>query len=144
MLSAGATNDKLQSLLAIKTILRDEAIHHRCGQLRQCRSHSLNPRLIDRERRQIGIGEIAIILRVLLAAHRARLVPVGIVKPRLLHDGSAVLDQLDLAADFELDRMLKKAKAVEVLDLAARSELRCASGSDRYIGVETEAAFLHV
>ena len=113
-------------------------------ELGQCGSHLLDPGFVDRQRRQIGIGEIAVVLRVFLAAHRARLVPVGIVESRLLRDGPAVLDQLDLAADLELDRVLKKAEAVEVLDLAARSELRLTCATHRDIGVATEASFLHI
>ena len=76
------------------------------------------------ERRQVGIGKVAIVLRVFLAAHRARLVPVRIVEPGLLDDRAAVLDQLDLPADLEVDRLLEEAEAVQVLDLAARAELR--------------------
>ena len=82
--------------------------------------------IIDDQRRQVRIGEVAIIVRVFLAAHGARFAAVRIVQPRLLHDAAAVLDQVDLAADFEFDRLLKEAEGVQVLDLAARAELRVA------------------
>ena len=99
---------------------------------------------IDRERWQVRIGKVAIVVRIFLAAHRPRLVPVGIEEPGFLHDGAALLDQLDLPAHFELDRLLEEAEAVEVLDLAARSELRRAGPAHRYVRVAAEASFLHV
>ena len=107
------------------------------------RTRSIHASSID-ERRQVGIGEVAVVLRVFLAAHRARLVAVGIVEARFLHDRAAVLDQLDLPAHLELDRLLHEAEAVEVLDLAARAERVAAGRAHRDVGVAAEAAFLHV
>ena len=97
--------------------------HRFLRQLRHRFADPLDPLVVDDERRQVRIGKIAVVLRVFLAAHRARLATVGIVEARLLHDGAAVLDQLDLAAHLEVDRLLHEAEAVEVLDLAARAEL---------------------
>ena len=67
--------------------------------------HALDPVVVDDQRRQVRIREVAVVLRVFLAAHRARLVAVGVVQARLLHDRAAVLDQLDLAAHLEVDRL---------------------------------------
>ena len=93
--------------------------------------------------RQVRVREIAVVLRVFLAAHRARLVAVRIPEARLLHDGTAVLDQRDLAAHLEVDRLLHEAEAVQVLDLAAGAE-RLARAAHRHVRVAAEAAFLHV
>src|SRR5438874_13284537 len=84
----------------------------------------LDPLLIDYQWRQIRIGKVAVILCVFLGAHGARLVTVGVVEPRFLLDGAAVFDHLTLAPDLEFDGVLQKAEAVQVLDLAARTELR--------------------
>ena len=69
---------------------------------------------------------------------------VRVVETRLLHDGAAVVDQRDLPADFELDRLLHEAEAVEVLDLAPRAERGRARAAHRDIGIAAEVAFLHV
>ena len=76
--------------------------------------------VVEFERQQIGIGEIAVVVRLFLGAHRARLAFAGIEQPRLLVDGAAVLDDLDLPARFVLDRLADEADRVHVLDFAAR------------------------
>ena len=125
-------------------VLRGEARLHRLRQLGQFGAHALDPRVVDRERRQVGIGKVAVVLRVFLAAHRPRFAAVGVVEARLLDDGAAFADQLDLAPHLEFDRLLHEAEAVEVLDLAARAELRFAGRAHRDVGVAAEAALLHV
>jgi hypothetical protein len=82
-------------------------------------------------------------VRVFLGAHRARLAALRIEEARLLDDLAAILDELDLPAHLELDRLLEEAERVEVLDLAARSERRAglAHGDVR---VATERPLLHV
>ena len=81
-----ARRGQLRGVVVGDAVQRDEACPHRLGQLRQRGAHAIDPRLVDHQRRQVGIGEIAIVLRVFLAAHRPRLVAVGVVEPRLLHD----------------------------------------------------------
>ena len=70
------------------------------------------------------VREVAVVVRLFLAAHRAGLVAVRVVEARLLHDLAAALDQLDLPLDLEVDRPLDEAEGVEVLDLGAGAELR--------------------
>ncbi len=99
-------------------VLLDEATLHRRRQLRHLALHAIDPRCVDNERHQVRIGEIAVVVRVFLAAHRTRLALVRIVKARFLHNRTAVLDQLDLPAYLILNRLFEKAERVEVLDLA--------------------------
>ena len=96
------------------------------------------------DRQQIGIREVAIVVRFFLAAHRPRLFAVGVEEPRLLHDFAAAFDELDLPRGFDLDRFLDEPERVQVLELRARAELRLAAPAHRNVRVATERAFLHV
>jgi hypothetical protein len=58
------------------------------------------------ERQEIRIRKVAVVLRLLLGPHRARLVALGIEETRFLQHRLALLEQLDLTARLELDRML--------------------------------------
>ena len=100
-------------------------------------------RLVELERQQVGVGEIAVVVRLLLGAHRARLAALRIEQAGLLLDGAARLEQLDLAARLVLDRAADEAHRVQVLDLAARAE-RVARAAHRDVGVAAQVALLHV
>ena len=93
---------------------------------------------------EIGIREVAIVVRFFLAAHRPRLFAIGIVEPRLLHDFAAAFDELDLPRGFDLDGLLDEAERVQVLELRARAELGLAAPAHRDVRVAAERAFLHV
>ena len=84
--SVAARRERRGVVRACRPYSRSKRALHRLGQLRQLRAHALDPLVVDHERRQVGIGEVAVVLRVFLAAHRARLAPVRIVEARLLHD----------------------------------------------------------
>ena len=114
------------------------------GQLGHVVAHGLDLRRIDDERRQVGLGEVAVVIRVFLGAHRAGLVGIRIVEPGFLHHAATVLDQLDLAAHLELDGPLQEAERVQVLDLGAGAEFLLAQRPDRNVGVHAEGSFLHV
>jgi hypothetical protein len=88
-------------------------------------------------------GEVAVVVRVFLAAHRPRLAAVGVEQHRGLLDRQAVLDAIDLPLDLEVDRLLQEAEAVEVLDLAPRAE-GLPGAADADVGVAAEAPLLHV
>jgi hypothetical protein len=94
--------------------------------------------------RRSGIGEVPVVVRLLLAAHGARLALVRIEQARFLHHRPAVLEQRDLPPRLELDRLLHEAERVQVLDLAARAELRLARPPHRHVGIAAEGPFLHV
>ena len=73
------------------------------------------------ERQQIGIGEIAVVVRLFLGAHRPRLAFVRIEQAGLLLDCAAFFDHADLPPSLMLDRLADEADRIEVLDLAARA-----------------------
>ena len=106
--------------------------------------HGVDPLLRDQERRQVGLGEIAIVVRLLLRAHRARLALLVVEQPRLLRDLAARLDHRHLAADLVLDRLAHEAERVDVLQLHAGAQLLRALLSHRHVGVAAERALLHV
>src|ERR1035437_105864 len=99
--------------------------------------------LADFERQQVGIWEIAVVVRPFLGAHGARLAAAGIEQPRLLIDRAAVLDDRDLPARLVLDRLADEADRIDVLYFAARAERR-ARLAHRDVDVGAQAAFLHV
>ena len=142
--SGFAARSQRDGLVHVNAVLRSETRAHRVGQLRKTCPDTIDPRVVDDERRQVGIREVAIVLRIFLRAHRSRFVAIRIVEARFLDDGSAVFDQFDLPPGFEFDRMLQKTKAVQVLDLAARAKHGRASRPHGNVGVTAEAAFLQV
>ena len=146
-----ASGYSASSRLEVKTtclIWRKSSLDVRSfASLQEVRHFGLDPLdlvLGNHQRQQVGIREIAVVLRVFLGAHGARLVLVGIVQARFLHDLAAVLEDVDLALRLELDGLLHEAERVEVLDLAARAELVVAGLAHRDVGVAAERALLHV
>ncbi len=64
----------------------------------------IHPGLLEDERQEVRVGEIAIVVRLLLRAHGSRFAVAGIEQPRFLADRAARLDDVDLTARFVLDR----------------------------------------
>ncbi len=93
---------------------------------------------------EVGVGEVAVVVRLFLGAHRAGLALVRIVEAGLLVDGAAVLEDGDLAPGLDLDRLRDEAHRVHVLDLAARAEFGRTLRADRDVDVGAEVALLHV
>jgi hypothetical protein len=124
--------------------LRREA---RALRIRQLGQGPLQPRdvlLGDHQRQEVRVREVAVVLRIFLAAHGAGLVALGIVEAGFLLDAAAVFQDLDLAARLELDRPLHEAEGIEVLDLAARAQRALSGLAHGDIGVAAERSFLHV
>ena len=93
------------------------------GKLGQRRTHPLDESGVEAQRRQVGLGEVAVVVGLLLAALRdrasLRLDPAA----RLLHERSAGVEHSRLALDLELERSLHGAEGVHVLDLDLDAEL---------------------
>ena len=99
--------------------------------------------IVEFERQQVRIGEIAVVVRLFLGTQRPRLALAGIVEAGLLVDRAPILENADLAAGLDLDRLTDEADRVDVLDLAAGAEgrSRLAHGD---VDVGAQIAFLHV
>ena len=120
-----------------------EALLLLVGQLGQMPAQILDVGLGEFQRQEVGIGEIAVVVRLLLGAHRARLSrardrtaasPAGSCRrPRRCRSG----------ARLGLDRLADEADRVHVLDLAARRKRR-ARPPHRDVDVGAQVALLHV
>ena len=95
------------------------------------------------ERDEVGLGEVAVVVGVLLhpegAGAAGGLVPVA----GLLADGLARLEQVDLAERLVVDGPAERAQRVEVLDLAAGAP-GLAGAVDRHVGVDPHRPLLHL
>src|SRR3984957_7239498 len=97
---------------------------------------------VEFERKQVGIGEIAIVVALLFRAHRTRLAARRIEQPRLLIDGAAVLDDPNLTARLDIDRLAEEVDGIEVFDVAARAKGRPGPGN-RDVDFSAQIALLH-
>ena len=113
-------------------------------ELGQLAAQAVEPARVDHDRRQIGLGEVAVILRVFLAALAERALLGLRPAARLLHDLVALLQGLDLAADLVLDASVQRAKGVEVLELGLDAQLLVTAAAHRDVGLDAQLTFLHV
>ena len=100
--------------------------------------------VVEHERRQIRVGEVAVVLRLLLAAEAEGRPVVLVPAAGLLHDASAGVENRGLPCDLVRDGFLDEAERVDVLQLDARAELRLAQGADAHVRVAPEASLLEV
>ena len=144
------TKTELKNLNSIRGVVRgqavrlDEARLALPRQLGNTRGRFGHPRIRDAQHRQVGLGEIPIVVRVLLRAHHCQLVVVGVVEERGLLDAAAVLQHLRLPRDLGGDPLLHPLDRVQVLDLGLGSELVRSEGADRHVRVAAQVPLLHV
>ena len=81
------------------------------------------PRRADDQRRQVRLGEVAVVVRLLLRAHGVGAALGVVPEARLLHHAAALFQHADLALDLILQRRANVAEAVDVLDLGLGAEL---------------------
>ena len=112
-------------------------------QFRQMPRQLLDEGVVELERQQVRIGEVAIVVRLFLGPHRAGLAQLRVEQPRLLVDRAAILQNVDLAARLVFDRLAGKAHRIDVLDLAARAEL-AARLAHRDVDVGPHRTLLHI
>ena len=106
------------------------------------------PQLLDqlgrrRDRQQVGLGEVAVVVGVGLRATRRGGAGVLVPVPRLLRDRAAGREDRRLALDLVAHGPLDRAHRVDVLGLGARAELLLAARTQRDVGVAAEVAALH-
>ncbi len=105
---------------------------------------ALDPGPIDVQRRQIRLGEVAVIVGVFLIALRQRLAARLVPAARFLIDGPARRSQTCLALDLERQRMRHRPERVQVLDLGPRAQGRFPGGPDGGVGLEADRPLFHV
>ena len=104
-----ALGDQHVGILGPQPVLGDKARPLGVGQFRQFGAQPLDPFRVEFERQQVGVGKIAVVVRVLLRAHRPGHAAAAVEQPGLLLDRAALLDQLDLAgASYSIACMTKR------------------------------------
>ena len=96
------------------------------------------------DRHEVGLGEVAVVVRLLLRAPRRQRPGRHVEVVRVLLDLAARLPHADLAGDLRLDATGDVRERVHVLDLAARPQLVRARGAHRDVRVDPERALLHL
>ncbi len=98
----------------------------------------------ENQRRQVGLREVAVVVRLFLAAQGAGGAALGVEAAGVLGDADSALEKLDVARDLVLDGTGHVAEGVEVLDLALGAEACLAAAAHRDVGVAAQAALFHV
>ena len=96
------------------------------------------------QRRQVRLGEVAVVVRLLLGAHDVRRLTAVVPAARLLAQRLARVEGRGLSLDLVGDRTLDRAERVHVLDLDPRAERLGAVRPDRDIRLDAHLAALHV
>ncbi len=95
------------------------------------------------EGRQVGLGEVAVVVCALFDTHRLGDVAVLVPQPRFLHDASASLEDLLLPRYLVGERLAHEAGGVHVLDLDLLAEPLPAQ-VDAHIRITAHRALFHV
>jgi hypothetical protein len=125
-------------------ILRDEPAAAGFRQFGQRAANLLDPGCVQRERRKVRLGEIAVVVGFLFRPHHRRPPRGGIEQARFLDERRPLAPRLLVARDLELDGALHVAKRVQVLQLGLDAEGRLPDGAHRDVGVAPQAALFHV
>ena len=96
------------------------------------------------QRREIGFGEVAVVVSLLFAAHGEGAAFGVVPEAGFLDDSAAVFDDTDLAFDLVLEGGADVAEAINVFYFGLGAELFGAFEHDADIGVAAEGAFFHV
>src|SRR5439155_752860 len=112
-------------------------------QLRQVAAQLVDPLALNLERRQVRLGEVAVVLGELFAPLRERaLLGLG-PAAGLLHDPAAGLEHLRLALDLKEDRAMQRAKRVDVLQLGLHPQLIRSGAPYRDVRLHAHLALFH-
>ena len=91
----------------------------------------------------IRLGEVAVVVRILLAAHIHGGAGVGVEVQRLLHHMSALFQDIPLALSLIVDGGKHGGEGVEVLHLRPGTQLLRARPPEGQVHVAAEGTFLH-
>ena len=122
----------------------DQALALGLGQFGELCDNLRAPGFIHNEREQIGLGEVAVIVRLLLRPHAVSAAFAGVVEARLLGDGSTGAQDLLMALNLILQGLADEAERVHVLDFSLGAELLLPDRAHADVGVAAQGAFFHV
>ena len=144
VIAQGARGDENVGVVGRQIVLRHEALAPRVGQFGDGLPHPVDPLRRDVQGHQVRLREVAVIVRLLLAAHGQGDAARGVEQPRFLHHAAAAVQHAVLALRLVGDGLLDVAERVQVLDLGARAKAVRAQRTQGDVGVAAQAAFLHV
>src|SRR5690349_4450374 len=96
------------------------------------------------QRHEVGLREVAVVVRVLLGAKWGEGTGARVEVEGLLSNLITGFDNRALPLELRLDPSLQEAEAVHVLQLGLRSELLVARAANRDVRVTAQAPLLHV
>ena len=99
-------------------------------------------RRLDRD--EIGLGEVAVVVRLLLGPSGGELPRCGVEVVGLLPHLVSRLPDTDLPLDLGLDPARDEVERVHVLDLGPRAQLVGAGGANRDVGIDAQRPLLHL
>ena len=102
------------------------------------------PFLVDDQRQQVGLGKIAVVVRLLFRAHAVGLAFVRVVEASFLRDLAAGFDNADLPLDFILQGLADEAERVDVLYFGLGAKFFLAARAHADVGIAAQRAFFHV
>ena len=103
----------------------------------------VDERISELEWHHVGLGEVAVVVRLLLAAKRAGHLSRDVVVAGLLDDLAAALDEFDLADDLVRETVVHRLEAVHVLDLGLGAQLGLATLAYAHVRVDPHGPLLH-
>src|SRR5258705_12941949 len=131
-------------MLTAEAVARHESVALGPRQLRQLAMLLGDELRRQHERRQIGLGEVPVVVALFLRALRANGVLLGVIQQRLLRHGTTRFDERDLAVALHGQRLLDERERVDVLHLGAGAERGFPRAPHRDVGVDPQTALLHV
>ncbi len=127
-----------------QAILADEALAAIRGQFGHMGANTRHPGFADAQRNKVRLGEIAVIVGVLLAAHGHGFASLHVEQARFLGYAAAGFNQLDLPFDFMIQRHLQETEGVQVLHFRLGAEFFRAVEAHADVGVTAQMALFHV
>ena len=121
-----------------------DAADPRAGQLADLAAQPLDEVVRRVHGDEVGLREVAVVLRLFLGAHRRRLLVARVEVERLLVDRAAGLVDLDLPRDLALDPLRREVERVHVLQLRARAQLVGAGRADGDVDVEAHRSLVEL
>ena len=130
-------------------MLADPPLGHETGaprrrQLRHAGPDAFAHRAVGRDGHEVGLGEVAIVVRPFLRAHRVSDAGVLVPVARLLRDALAGIQQRALPLDLVLERPAERPDRVHVLHLDLGAERFGVFRAQRHVGVDSERALFHL
>ena len=129
---------------AVEVERRLDAPDARGGRLGELGTQPLDELGRRLDRHEVGLGEVAVVVRLLLRPPGGERARRRVEVVRVLLDRAAGLPDVDLALDLGLDPARDEVEGVHVLDLGSRAELVRPGRTHGDVGVDAQRPLLHL